>query len=101
MSKWADYCISAVRFNATHTHIDTVETRQDNGDTIGKAYHEPRQTVIANLKANYSYVTIFKNREGKWEKGQSVYIIKVHGTEFIKTVDNGKAVDNLDNLPEF
>jgi len=37
----------------------------------------------------------------KWKKGQRVYIIKVNGIEYIKTVDNGKEQDNLENLPEF
>ena len=101
MSKWADYCISAVRFNPAHTHIDKVHTHEDKGESIGAAYEESRQDVIANIKAKKTYITIFKGSDGKWSKGQSVYIIKVNGTEFIKTVDNGKAVDNLDDLPEF
>lgn len=101
MSKWADYGISAVRFNSAHTHIDRVRAHPDNGDTIGTAAEYARADIIAAIKKGTSFVTIFKGGDGRWNKGQSVYIIKVNGTEYIKTVDNGKAVDNLDNLPEF
>jgi hypothetical protein len=45
-------------------------------------------------------VTIVKGRTAR-QKGQPVYIITVKGTEYIKTVDNGSAADNLENLPEF
>lgn len=101
MSKWADYCISRVRYNAAHTHIDLVEVHEDKGETIGGRYIESRQTVIANLKRAKSYITIFTGADGKWSKGQPVYIITVNGTEFIKTVDNRREADNLENLPEF
>jgi hypothetical protein len=53
------------------------------------------------LKEGVTFVTIFQRVDGKWNKGQPVYIVRIHGTEFIKTVDNGRPVDNLDNLPEF
>lgn len=101
MSKWADYGISAVRFNSAHTHIDRVRAHPDNGDTIGAAAEYARADIIAAIKKGTSFVTIFKGSDGRWNKGQPVYIIKINGTEYIKTVDNGKAVDNLDNLPEF
>jgi hypothetical protein len=100
MDKWADYLISAVRFNAAHTHIDKVRVHKDNGDSVGAAIEETRADVIASIENNWDYVTIFESN-GKWQKGQKVYVIKINGTKFIKTVDNGKAVDNLDDLPEF
>lgn len=100
MAKWADYGISAVRYNAKHTHIDRVRAHPDNGDTIGIAVEFERATVIKAIKDGYTFVTIISNG-GKWKKGQPVYIIKVNGTEYIKTVDNGKEADNLENLPEF
>jgi hypothetical protein len=101
MSKWADYGISAVRFNNGHTHIDRVQAHSDNGDTIGPAEEHARVDIVNTIKKGMTYVTIFRGSDNKWNKGQAVYIIKINGTEYIKTVDNGKAVDNLDNLPEF
>jgi hypothetical protein len=101
MSKWADYAISDVHFNNAHTHIDRVKARPDNGDQLGAATDHARADIVSAIKKGVTYVTIFKNKEGNWSKGQPVYIIKVNGTEYIKTVDNGKPVDNLDNLPEY
>jgi hypothetical protein len=101
MAKWADYGISAVRYNTRHTHIDKVRVHPDDGDAIGSAKEQLRTDVIAAIKNDTTYVTIFKNSQSKWTKGQPVYVIKVHGEEYIKTVDNGKPEDNLENLPEF
>lgn len=100
MTKWADYCISAVRFNAGHTHIDRVRAHPDNGDTMGSATDYERAAVVKAIKDGVTFVTIFWN-DGKWRKGQPVFIVRINGVEYIKTVDNGKAQDNLDNLPEF
>jgi hypothetical protein len=101
MSKWADYGISAVKYNFAHTHIDRVRVHADNGETIGASLEQARTEVVAAIKKGTTYVTIFKGSEGKWNKGQPIYIIKVNNVEYIKTVDNGKAEDNLENLPEF
>lgn len=101
MAKWADYGISAVRFNGAHTHIDRVRVHRDNGDTIGEGTEYARANIVNSIKNGTTFVTIFKGNDGNWKKGQPVYIIVINGTEYIKTVDNGKAVDNLDNLPEF
>jgi hypothetical protein len=101
MAKWADYGIYEVRFNNAHTHIDRVRAYPDNGEQFGTTVEFARTEVVAKLKDGVTFITIFKTDDAKWRKGQPVYIIKINGTEYIKTVDNGKAVDNLDNLPEF
>jgi hypothetical protein len=101
MTKWADYGISDVSFNNAHTHIDSVKVRPDNGETIGPASEHCRADIVAAIKRGVTFTTIFQGTDEKWNKGQPVYIVRIHGTEFIKTVDNGRPVDNLDNLPEF
>lgn len=101
MSKWADYGISAVSFNSTHTHIDRVRVHPDNGETIGSPTEYQRADVVNAIRNGTTFVTIFNADNGKWNKGQLVYPIKINNTLYLKTVDNGKPVDNLDNLPEF
>jgi hypothetical protein len=101
MAKWADFGISAVRFNARHTHIDTVKAMPDNGETFGPVAIVSRQDVARQVKQDTTFVTIFKDAAGNWAKGQQVYIVVIHGSEFIKTVRDATPVDNLDNLPEF
>lgn len=100
MAKWADYGISAVRYNAAHTHIDRVRAHPDNGDAIGAPAEYERATIVKAIKDGYTFITIVSSG-GNWQKGQSIYIIKVNGVEYIKTMDNGLARDNLENLPEF
>lgn len=101
MTKWADYGISEVRYNGEHTHIDQVKVHVDNGESISAATIWKREDVVKALENGKTFVTILKSTEGKWNKGQLVYIVIVGGIKFIKTVDNNKASDNLENLPEF
>jgi hypothetical protein len=101
MSKWADYAISSVRFNNAHTHIDQVQAAPDQGDSIGAASMYARTDVVAAIKRGVTFVTVFRGTNNNWNKGQPVVIDHVNGGEYIKTVPNGKAIDNLDNLPEF
>ena len=101
MAKWADYLISAVRYNSDHTHIDQVRAHEDTGDSVGEGKIYDRQTIVDAINNDNTFVTIYKNNDGKWNKGQKVFVIKVNGTSYLKTVDNGKEEDNLENLPEF
>lgn len=100
MAKWADYGISAVRFNATHTHIVAVRILPDLDTQFGAPADVERETVVQAIRGGTTFVTIF-SRNGKWNKGQSVYIVRINGVDYLKTVDNGRAEDNLDDLPEF
>ena len=100
MAKWADYLISAVSYNSKHTHIDQVKAHLDSGDTVGEGKVYSRATVVDAINNGKTFCTIINN-EGKWGKGQKVFIINVNGVSYIKTVDNGTEADNLENLPEF
>ena len=99
--KWADYLISAVRYDADKTRIEKVKVHQDLGDTVGSPSESTRSTVVANIKSGNSYMTILKGQNGKWKKGQEVHIIEIGNEEFIRTDKNPEASDNLENLPEF
>lgn len=101
MAKWADYGISEVRYNGEHSHINQVKVHTDNGETISVSNIWKREDVVKALENGKSFVTILNGTEGKWKQGQLVYIIKVGGIKFIKTVDNNTLSDNLENLPEF
>jgi hypothetical protein len=101
MAKWADYCISAVRYDADDKHIEKVKVHPDNGDTIGAASEESRSTVVDRIEAGNSFVTIVKNKEKKWNKGEDVRIITVNSKKFIRTDANKTESDNLGELPTF
>ena len=101
MDKWADYGISAVKYNSKGIHIEQVKIHVDNGDSIGAANVWTREKVISELENKYSFVTIVMNSKGNWDKGKNVEIIKVNGTKYIRTDKNNTASDNLENLPKF
>lgn len=101
MSKWADYLISAVRYNDKHTHINQVKVHEDKGETVGSSTDWLRQSVINYIKKGYTFCTIVMGSDNKWQKGQKVIVVNIRGVEYIKTVDNGKESDNLENLPEY
>mgnify|MGYP001473509600 CR=1 FL=1 len=99
--KWADYCVTAVRFNEDHTHIDRVKRHCDNGDTLGPEIEATRADVVGEIKKGTKYVTVVKNSAGKYDKGKDIFITIIEKHEYLKTVPNNTPVDNLDNLPEF
>lgn len=101
MDKWADYGISMVRYNDERTHIVKVQVREDKGDTLGSAEEWLRTQVVSALERGKTFVTILQSADGKWRKGQDVHIVIVKGVKYIRTDQNQKASDNLENLPEF
>lgn len=101
MAKWADFLISAVRYDKDKKHIFKVKKHEDKGDNVGSAETVARTVVVSELKKGYTYMTIYKGDEGKWKKGEDVRIITVNNKEYIRTDANEKEADNLGNLPEF
>ena len=101
MAKWADYGISAVRYNNEKTHIAKVKVHEDRGDTVGVAVEWSRTRVASTIEEGESFVTILRNDSGKWRRGQDVHVVTVNGVKYIRTDQNWTASDNLENLPEY
>ena len=101
MEKWADYGISKVEYNKEHTHIVKVFVHEDRGDEISSGEEWVRTKVVSSIDNKKTFVTILKNKEGKWNRGEDVRIITVEGTKYIRTDQNSKESDNLGELPEF
>ena len=100
MVKWADYCITAVRYDVHRTHIAMVRARKDLGSKLGQEVEMSRSSVIALIDGGDAFVTA-KKVEGKWMKGADVIVVTIGGVRYIKTEPNNTEVDNLGNLPEF
>jgi len=99
--KWADYVITAVRFNTAGTHIEAVQRRADNGDSAGTPTEAKRSTIVSSIEAGTSYCTATKGSDGNLQKGAEVKIVKIDGEKFLKTKTDGVKKDNLDKLPTF
>jgi hypothetical protein len=101
MSTWADYAITHKRMNAEGTHIDRVQAHSDLEDRLGSSEEFTRQEVIAKIKKEITFVTVFKNADGNYGEGEKVIIVLIHGVDYIKTLADGIEADNLDQLPDF
>jgi len=99
MAKWADYLISAVKYNFEHTHIVSVKRHLDRGDLVELGNIISRNIVVDDLKKGLTYKTIYRNQNNKWRIGEDVKIISNSG--FITTDPNTTTRDNLGELPEF
>jgi len=101
-TKIADYCVSAVRYNAGGAHIDQVEVRTH--DTVKNQISPPttmtRAEVVKLIGQGKSFATIVKGQNNTWSKGAALQIQPVV-TNYVKTVADNKTSDNLENLPTF
>lgn len=100
-AKWADYIITAVRFNSAGTHIEAVQMRADKGNTVGPPEEATRVQVVGWIEAGYTFCTAIAGSDGNWHKGAAVKIVVIDNQKYIRTKNDGIKADNLDNLPTF
>lgn len=101
MAKWADFCISSVRYDLCREHITDVVVRVDNGETIGSPVEWPRSQVISMIESAKTFVTITQGPDSKWRKGERVGVVVVGDMKYLRTDANAWKNDNLGELPEF
>src|SRR3954470_24475242 len=94
-TRWADYLISAVRYNASGSHIDAVRVHVDNGDSVGAGSGMSRQRVVTLLQSGSTFCTIFKSADNQWRRGADVRVVDIDGEMFIKTQPDRTKKDNL------
>ena len=65
MSKWANYGISAVKFNPQRTRVEKVVAQLDLEEIFGTPSEFTRNEIVAAIKRNYTFITISKREDGK------------------------------------
>lgn len=100
MPKWADYLVSAVRFNAHGTHIETLRCHEDLGDSFGDAKVFSRETVVKAILGGRTFATIVKQPDGKYRYGAPLQTVTLSYV-YLKTKSDNIIQDNLDELPVF
>lgn len=100
MAKWADYAITAVRYDTNHTYISKCQIREDKGDKLDTPIDYSRQSIVNAIKAGSTFVTAFI-KDSNWTKGADVAIYNIDGTDYLRTDKNRTPKDNLENLSEF
>ena len=100
MSKWADYCITAVRYHEPRTAILEVEIRPDTGTQLGATQRVSRAAVVNAIRTGTTFVTAYM-RNGQWFRGEDVRIFQIHGEEYLRTDRDYTRADNLGSLPQY
>jgi len=101
-TKWADYLISAVRYDSTGSHIEKVKAHIDNGDSVGSGSEVLRSTVVRHIESGTTYSTITSNpTTDKWSRGADVGVVLIDGEKYIRTDRDKTKKDNLGQLPRF
>ncbi len=98
MGSWADYLISAVKYDSKR-HIIQVKQHKDTGGAIGQGEIIDRDTLVDNLQNGLKYTTIFSS-DTKWKKGDKVQMLKSQGKIIVRTDNNKVGMDNLKFLTE-
>jgi hypothetical protein len=101
VSERADYYIEKVRYTKDHSRIIWVSVREDNSSKLSGAYNMVRKRIMGLIHDGKQFMTIFRNDEGKFRKGQKILLVSVKGTEFIRTDPDQMDKDQLENLPEY
>lgn len=101
MAERADYYVEKVRYNKGHTKIIWVSVREDNGTKLSNAYNMVRKRMVHLLSEGKQFMTIFRNPEGKYRRGQKLSVVKVKGIPYLRTDLETVENDLLDNVQEY
>jgi hypothetical protein len=103
MSKWADYVITAVRYEQRDLkRIDVVEVRMDLGGRVGYAELWRREQILDAVNHDHeTFITSSMAANGTWLRGAHVRIVRVNGLDTIRIDRDPVMNDDLGDLPEF
>jgi hypothetical protein len=101
MSERADYYIEKVQYTKDHNRIIRVSVREDSGTKLSKPHDMARKEIIELLQNGKHFMTIYRNDEGKYRKGQKIVMVQVNGVDYIHTNPSQNQNDHLENLPEY
>ncbi len=102
MEKWADYLISAVRYEKSLNGkvISYFKIHHDNGDSVGEGSTWTKQEVHEAMLKGETFLTIQKMNGGKWKKGKVIFIAKTDES-FLNINSENLIEHNLVNVQEF
>jgi hypothetical protein len=101
MSKWADYLISAIRYEneLRKNAIAYLKVHTDNGDEVGAGSTWTKDEVISAMYEGKTFFTILKSKAGEWKKGAHVALVTKNGKPII-TDSEYTDLDYLSDLQE-
>lgn len=99
MTEWANYIITAVRYDGTK--IETVKRRREADGELSEPIEVPRQAVAQDLEFDVSYCTAIRDEDGEWVRGDDIEAFELDNELFIRTEEGDNPADNLEGLPEY
>lgn len=101
MSKWADYLISAIRFENENDKqiISYLKVHSDCGEEVGAGSTWTRDEVLNAMYDGKTFYTIIKSSTSEWKKGAHVALITKNGKSIITDIEHTEN-DFLSDLQE-
>ncbi|MBK7230311.1 MAG: DUF3892 domain-containing protein [Ignavibacteriales bacterium] len=101
MNKWADYLISAIRYEDDNlkNSIAYLKVHPDFGQEIGAGSTWTKEEVINAMYDGKTFYTILKNNTGEWKRGAHVALVTKNG-KTVLTDNESIDLDNLSNIQE-
>jgi len=102
MTKWADYLVSAVRYEpgSNNRIITYFKVHEDIGNSIGESRTWTKDELLNELIRGKTFATILKDQNGKWIKGEEVTISSFKEI-FVRSDFKNVPGDYLQNIAEF
>ena len=102
VEKWADYLISAVRYedNLNKKVISYFKIHHDNGDSVGEASTWTKEEVLAAMHKGETFITISKVNGSKWKKGKNILLANPD-VLFLNPDSQNLIYDDRLAIPEF
>ncbi len=98
LAKWADYLISTVNYCSSYSYITRIHAYEDNGESLGREIRFNRNEIINALGVGKTFMTIYRNNQSHWNKGDKVFLSEINGECYIKTSEGNEEKDKLDYL---
>jgi hypothetical protein len=101
MQKWADYLISAVRYEELINQlcITHLKVHSDNTTGISGGSTWTKEEVINAIRKGKAFISIFKDPRGDWQKGKKVFLLENDGRAII-TDERNEIKDLINNVQE-
>ncbi len=96
MEKWADYCVSAVRYDENYLHAAKLRVHADKGTSLGKEETWTRDKIFAKMDEGSTFTVVRSTGDGNWDKGPDIKAISIGENRFLRTDDDLKESDYID-----
>lgn len=96
----ADYGITGVKYDSIGKYIEWFKVGKFNGSSFGMRENWLRTKVISEFEDGKTFITVLKHGD-RLKKGLEINIVTVNGKKYIRTDNDNKDSDHLDDLPEF